>query len=125
MMQTEMRGSGTATNVRRTAPGPRSVALIPATLQAECRCPARSDYVELCFDTADGPWTWCFPEPQEPSESVPGVDAVAITVGPFGAQARYVVGQTLGFAMLTAEAMALIEAGTPTFIARKLVERGW
>jgi hypothetical protein len=29
---------------------------LPATLEGVRRCPARSEYVELCFSTPEGPW---------------------------------------------------------------------
>ena len=99
--------------------------LIPATLQAVCRCPARSDYIELCFETDEGPWTWCLPDPVEQVECDSGCDALAMTAGPYGTRARCIDGDRLGFALPGSEAVPLILKGARTFVARKLVERGW
>ena len=41
----------------------RDSEFLSATLESLRRCPARGEYVELCFTTAEGEWSWCFPEP--------------------------------------------------------------
>ena len=100
--------------------------LISATLQSVRRCPARLDYIELCFETDEGLWTWCFRDPRERSECGCGSGGtLALTVGPYGAQARCVEGNGLGFALPTAEALPMILGGSRTYVERKLVERGW
>lgn len=99
--------------------------LLPAIFDHIRRCPARSDYIEMCFETGDGTWTWCIPQSSEQSECGCGDGALAITVGPYGAQARYLQDGGLGFSLPSAEAMALILGGSQTYVARKLVERGW
>jgi hypothetical protein len=100
--------------------------LIPATFQSFRRCPARPDYIELCFETEDGLWTWCFRDPRELSNFECGSGrTLALTVGPYGAQARCVEDNELGFAVPTSEALPIILGGSPTYVARKLVERGW
>lgn len=113
------------TSQRCGEPGLQDGSLIPATFQSVHRCPARSDYIELCFETDESPWAWCLPEPSEHAEYDGGCDAVAITVGPYGAQARCVDGDRLGFALPGSEAVPLILNGIRTLVARKLVERGW
>jgi hypothetical protein len=99
--------------------------LIPATLEAVHRCPARSDYIELCFETDEGGWTWCLPDPIEQSQCDTSCSTLAVTVGPYGARARCVDGGRLGFTLSAAEAVPLIVGGARTYVARKLVERGW
>jgi hypothetical protein len=103
----------------------RGKSLIPATLQSVRRCPARSDYVELCFETDEGLWTWCFRDPSELSESECSGGTLALTVGPYGARARCVEDGELGFALPISEALPMILGGSRIFVARKLVERGW
>jgi hypothetical protein len=98
--------------------------LISATLQSVRRCPARPDYIELCFGTDEGLWTWCFRDPRELDECGSG-GTLALTVGPYGAQARCVEDNGLGFALPTSEALPMILGGSRTYVARKLVERGW
>lgn len=99
-------------------------AFILATLECVRRCPARSDFIELFFATDEGEWTWCFPEPSEQSDAGVG-GTIALTVGPYGAQARYVDDGRLGLALPSGSALPMILAGSPTYVARKLVERGW
>lgn len=103
----------------------RDRSLIPATLQAVRRCPARSDYIELCFETDEGMWTWCFRDPAELSDPECSGSTLALTVGPYGARARCVEEGELGFALPISEALPMILGGTRIFVARKLVERGW
>ncbi|MCP3810898.1 hypothetical protein NLX62_00850 [Mycobacteriaceae bacterium Msp059] len=99
--------------------------LIPVTLQCVRRCPARSDYIELCFDTAQGPWTWCFRDPCVADECESGGGTLAVMPGPYGARARCVNDGELGFALPISEALPMILGGSQTFVARKLIERGW
>ena len=99
--------------------------LIPATFQSVRRCPARPDYIELCFETAEGLWSWCFRDPHEPGEGEWGTrGALALTVGPYGAQARCVEDNEIGLALPTSEALPMILGGSRTYVTRKLVERG-
>jgi hypothetical protein len=93
-----------------------------ATLQCVRRCPARSNFIELCFATDEGSWTWCFRNPPEPSERGSG-GTLALTVGPYGAQARGVDDGRLGLALPTSEALPMILGGSQTYVARRLVER--
>lgn len=102
----------------RLADGP----FLPATLESVRRCPARSDFIELCFATDEGGWTWCFRDPAERGEGSSG-GALALTVGPYGAQARSVENGGLGLALPTSEALPMILGGSQTYVARKLVER--
>ena len=51
---------------------------LAATLNFVRRCPARSDYIELCFATDEGLWKWCFPEPPEQQVRTGGTLAVTI-----------------------------------------------
>ena len=98
--------------------------LIPAHLESVRRCPARSDYVELCFETDEGPWTWCVADLAATNECGSSDGVLAITVGPYGARARQVEdGGRLGFALPSSEAMPMILAGARTYLVRKLVER--
>jgi hypothetical protein len=93
-----------------------------ASLQAVRRCPARSNFIELCFATDEGPWTWCFCNPPERSERGSG-GTLALTVGPYGAQARCVDDGRLGLALPTSEALPMIFGGSQTYVSRRLVER--
>jgi hypothetical protein len=100
--------------------------LISATLQAVRRCPARPDYIELRFQTDEGLWTWCFRDPRELCECECGSGGtLALTVGPYGAQARCVEDNGLGFALPTCQALPMILGGSRMYVARKMVERGW
>lgn len=99
---------------------------LPATLRSVRLCPARSDYIELCFETDEGIWTWCCPELAEPSEGGSGVgETVVITMGPYGPRARYLDDGRLGLAMPNPEATSMIVGGSRTYVARTLVKRGW
>lgn len=95
---------------------------VAATQQCVRRCPARSDFLEVCFVTDAGSWTWCFRDPSERSERG-SADALAMTVGPYGAQARRVDDGCLGMALPTSEALPMILGGCRTYVARRLVER--
>ncbi|PQM48732.1 hypothetical protein C1Y40_01098 [Mycobacterium talmoniae] len=96
---------------------------IPAALESVRRCPARADYIELCFATDEGSWTWCFRDPLERRERTGGT--LALAVGPYGAQAHCVEGSGLGLALPTSEALPMVLGGSRTYVARRLVERGW
>lgn len=99
---------------------------LPATLRSVRPCPARSDYVELCFETDEGMWTWCCPELAEPNAPSSGVDrTVVITTGPYGPRARYLEDGRLGLALPGSEATAMILGGSRTYVARALIGRGW
>ena len=97
---------------------------MPATFQKVRRCPARPHYIALCCATDDGALTWCFRDPHELCGCGSG-HTLALTVGPYGAQARSVVDNGLGFALPTSEALPMILGGSRTYVSRKLVERGW
>jgi hypothetical protein len=97
---------------------------VPATLESVRRCPARSDFIELCFATDEGAWTWCFRDPPE-GNGCGSVGALALAVGPYGPQARSVDDDGIGVALPTSEALPMILGDSPTFVARRLVERGW
>lgn len=105
------------------APIPEKGSYVQASLTAVYRCPARSDFIELCFTTEVGPWKWCFPDPGE-RKSRPGNDTMVLVVGRYGAQAHLVVDGTIGPALQSSEAMPLILGGCQPFVSRKLVERG-
>lgn len=92
---------------------------LPATLDLVRRCPARSEYIELCFSTSEGAWKWCFPEPPVDSEQPAG--ALALKLGPYGVQAHAVLGDGIGVALPSASAVPMILAGTPVYVACKLV----
>jgi hypothetical protein len=101
-------------------------AFAPATLVSVHPCPARSDYLELRFDTADGLWDWCFAEPAASVE--PEVDAgavrLAVVLGRYGAVAHTVADGALGPALPSTAALPLIRAGAEVRIARQLVFAG-
>jgi hypothetical protein len=105
-----------------TGPHLADGSFVLATLQCVRRCPARSNFVELCFATDEGWWTWCFRDPPERSERSSG-GTLALTVGPYGAQARCVDDGGLGLALPTSEALSMILGGSQTYVARRLVER--
>ena len=95
---------------------------LPATLEGVRRCPARSEYIELCFTTPEGAWNWCFPAPpRRPSR--PG-GAIALTVGPYSVLARLVRDDGRGPALDSAAALSMILAGADVVIARRLVTAG-
>jgi len=100
----------------------RDGSFVLATLQCVRRCPARSNFIELCFATDEGSWTWCFRDPPERSERGSG-GTLALTVGPYGAQARCIDEGGLGLALPTSEALPMILGGSQTYVARRLVER--
>ena len=101
-------------------PGPRSdEVFVPATLERVHPCPARSDYVEVCFTTPDGPFKWCFPEPPH-SPAEPG-GPLALTLGRFGVQAHELAGGVLGPALPGSAALPMILAGADVHVARRLI----
>ena len=95
---------------------------LPATLERARRCAARPEYIELCFLTPEGPWTWCFPVPSRRRKraAVP----LALTVGAYGVQARPVRAGSLGPALPSSSALAMILAGADMYVARGLVSAG-
>jgi hypothetical protein len=97
---------------------------VPARLESVRRCPARADFIELCFATDEGSWTWCFRDPPERTKGE-SFGSLALTVGPYGAQARCVDDGDLGLALPTSEALPMILGDSRTYVARRLVDRGW
>lgn len=90
-----------------------------ATLQAIQRCAARSNYIELCFETDNGPWRWCVPQP--PEQPAHEVGRLAVTLGRYGVQAHLVEGDSLGWAITSAEAVPAILMGADVLVERRLV----
>lgn len=95
---------------------------LPATLEGVRRCPARSEYIELCFSTPEGPWNWCFPEP--PKRRNRPARPVALTLGPYGVQARLVRESGFGPVLDGSAALPMILAGAAVVVARQLVTAG-
>jgi hypothetical protein len=95
---------------------------LSATLEGVRRCPARPEYIELCFTTGEGAWNWCFPPPvrqlKRPTEPV------ALVLGPYGVLARRVAGNGLGPALDSSVALPMILAGADVVVARRLVTAG-
>jgi hypothetical protein len=102
---------------------PVEESFLPATLERARRCPARPEYIELCFLTPEGPWTWCFPAPlrRRKRAAVP----LALTVGAYGVQARPVGDDGLGPALPSSSALPMILAGADIYVARRLVTAGF
>ncbi|MFI7190246.1 hypothetical protein [Nocardia nova] len=100
---------------------PEKGSYVRATLTDVFRCPARSDFIELCFATEAGRWKWCFPDPGERKKQA-GNDTMVLVVGPYGTQAHLVVDGGIGPALPSSEAMPLILGGCRAFVSRKLVE---
>jgi hypothetical protein len=94
-----------------------------ATLELVRRCAARSEYIELCFTTPEGSWNWCFPEPPRRRKTPAG--SLALTVGPYGAQARLLRDSGLGPALPSSSALPMILAGADVYVARRLVSAGY
>lgn len=90
-----------------------------AMLHTVQHCPARSNYIELCFVTDDGPWRWCVPQP--PKELDHQVDRLAVTLGCYGAQAHLIKGDSLGWAIPSSEAVPAILKGIDLFVERRLI----
>ena len=101
---------------------PVECSFVPATLERARRCAARPEYIELCFVTPEGPWTWCFPVPSRRRNraAVP----LALTLGAYGVQARPVRAGSLGPTMPSSSALPMILAGADIYIARSLVSSG-
>lgn len=95
---------------------------LPATLECTRRCAARPEYIELCFVTPEGPWTWCFPAQSRcrKQSAVP----LALTVGAYGVQARPVRDGCLGPALPSSSALPMILAGADVYVAGRLVSAG-
>jgi hypothetical protein len=103
--------------------GPRlEEPFLPATLELVRRCPARSEYLELCFTTPAGSWTWCFPQPSRRRRQPAG--PLALIIGPYGVQARRVRDDGLGPALQSSSALPMILAGADVYVARRLVSAG-
>jgi hypothetical protein len=100
-------------------PGPPAEVLVPATFECARRCPARPGYLELCFTTPEGSWTWCFPRPRrrrrEPAARI------ALTIGPYGVLARRVRDGGLGTALPGSAAVPMILSGADVSVERRLV----
>ncbi len=101
----------------------RDSEFLSATLGSLRRCPARGEYVELCFTTAEGQWSWCFPEPARRLRRPPS--PVALTLGPHGVLARRVDADgDFGDALNASVALPMILAGAEVVVARYLVTAG-
>jgi hypothetical protein len=101
----------------------RDSEFLSATLESLRRCPARGEYVELCFTTAEGEWSWCFPEPARRLRRRPS--PVALTLGPYGVLARRIdAGGEFGTALDASVALPMILAGAEVVVARHLVTAG-
>jgi hypothetical protein len=101
----------------------RDGGFLSATLESMRRCPARQEYIELCFSTEEGPWSWCFPEPTRRLRRRPS--PVALTLGPYGVLARRVdAGGEFGAALEASAALPMILAGADVVVARYLVTAG-
>ena len=101
-------------------PGTASEELfLPARLELARRCPARGDYLDLVFATAEGRWDWCFPKP--PPEPAEPDGPLALVIGPYGVQIHRLRDGELGPRISTAAGLALILAGAEIWIARRLV----
>lgn len=104
-------------------PGPRpDETLVPATLDRVHPCPARSDYIEVCFATPEGPFKWCFPEPPQCAAEPGG--PLALVLGRYGVQAHELRGGALGPALPGSAALPMILAGVQVRVARRLVSAG-
>jgi hypothetical protein len=99
---------------------------LAARLECARACPARPEYMELCFTTPEGPWNWCFPEPLQPSARSGKRPAgpIALTVGPYSVLARPVLDDGLGPALDNSVALPMILAGADVVVARRLVTAG-
>lgn len=96
---------------------------VSARLATVGRCPARLGYIELAFTTPEGPWKWCLSKPPECEPEKTGL--VAVTLGRYGPQARFVTEDgDLAPALPSVEAVPVILAGADVVIARSLVVHG-
>jgi hypothetical protein len=109
-------------NVCTDEPSPQT-GYLSATLESARPCPARGEYIELHFQTAEGPWSWCFPTPVRQLKRSP--KPIALTLGPYGVTARR-VGADGGFgvAVDVSSALPMILAGADVTVARYLVTAG-
>ena len=96
--------------------------LLPATLESVRPCPARPGFIELGFATPEGAWTWCFPNHADRRRRPAG--PIALTIGPYGVQARQMHSGSLGFTLQSSSALPLIRAGADVYVARALVSAG-
>jgi hypothetical protein len=104
--------------------GPRlEEPFLPASLELVRRCPARSEYIELCFTTSEGSWKWCFPEPARRRKLPAG--PLALTVGLYGVQAHAFGHDGLGPALPSSSALPMILAGADVYVARRLVSASY
>ena len=105
------------------------IGFLPARLDYVRRCPARAQYLELCFSTEGGPWNWCFPEPDElPEAETSRTSGTSGMTGPlalkasrYGVQAHPIDGGDLGPALPSSTALPMILAGAEVHIADQLV----
>jgi hypothetical protein len=96
---------------------------LSATLLGARPCPARADYMELCFSTDEGPWNWCFPQPARRRQRSPR--PIALTLGPYGVVARAIrLDGSFGAALDASAALPVILAGAEVIVARYLVTAG-
>jgi hypothetical protein len=77
-------------------------------------CPARSDYLELCFSTADGPVSWCFPKPAARRRRARKNGPVILRVGPYGLQPHLIRDGELTSALTAAETVPVNGRCWPT-----------
>lgn len=94
---------------------------VRATVESAGPCPARADYIEICFSTTEGRWKWCFPEPDPADCPAEPTTDLAFTLDNYGAQAHPIVGGRIQPAILSAAALPMVLAGTPVHISRRLV----
>ncbi|MFI0355002.1 hypothetical protein [Actinomadura sp. 9N407] len=96
---------------------------LPAALELVRPCPARSEYIELCFSTSEGPFQWCFPAPPRDREEPGG--PLALAIGPYGVQAHRVDAEGgLGATLRPCTALPMILTGADVRIASRLVTTG-
>ncbi len=95
---------------------------VPATLEGVRRCPARPEYIELCFTTPEGSWSWCFPEPARQRKRP--ASPIALMLGPYGVLARRVLSGGFGSTLDGSAALPMILAGADVVVARRLVAAG-
>ncbi|WP_347813228.1 aldehyde dehydrogenase [Actinomadura sp. GC306] len=98
---------------------PPDGAFVPATLERVHPCPARPDYIEVCFTTPEGPFNWCFPEPPECAAEPGG--PLALVLGRYGVQAHELRDGAPGAALPSSAALPMILAGVEVRVARELV----
>jgi len=100
----------------------RAEELLPATLEGVRGCPARPEYIELCFATPEGSWNWCFPGPARRRRWA--ASPIALTLGPYGVLARRVLGGGFGAALDGSAALPMILAGADVMVEGRLVTAG-